>query len=118
MANICSNWVEIQGDKEQVKQMVELVGEKFDFNKVIPVEDDLRSEASEKWNCNSVAFDTQYDGSLEGDCPWANWSFWTRWNPPTLIYEKLCELFPDVYIVWRYEEPGCGLYGYLNTENF
>ena len=115
MANICTNWVEIQGDEEQVKQFVALVGEQFDFNKVIPTDGDSRGEAIDKWNCSSIAFDTQFDGEDGG---WANWSFWTKWNPPTLIYEKLCELFPDVYIVWRYEEPGCGLYGYLNTENF
>ena len=117
MANICSNWVEIQGDSEQVKQFVELVGEEFDFNKVIPIEDSS-AQAREHWNCSSIAFDTKYDGDLGGDCPVAYWEFWTKWNPPTLIYQKLSELFPDVYMVWRYEEPGCGLYGYLNTEEY
>jgi hypothetical protein len=27
-------------------------------------------------------------------------------------------MFPDVFIYWRYEEPGCGLYGYLNEEDY
>ena len=115
MANMCTNWVEISGSEEAVKKFVALVGEDFDFNKVIPTDGDSRDEAREKWNCTSIAFAVQFDGDDE---QWANWSFWTKWNPPTLIYEKLCELFPDVYIVWRYEEPGCGLYGYLNTENY
>jgi len=111
MANICNNWVEISGDEEQVKKLVELVGKEFDFQKVIPI-DDSSEQAKENWGCGSIAFDTRYDE--DNDEP--NWEFWTKWNPPVLLYAKLCEMFPDVFIYWRYEEPGNGLYGYLNAE--
>lgn len=116
MANCCGNWVEINGNPEQVKKFIELVGEEFDFQKVIPI-GESSSEANEKWNCSSIAFDTQYEGEIKGDYPNANWYFWTKWNAPTLIYEKLCEMFPDIFIYWRYEEPGMGLYGFLNGED-
>jgi len=108
MANICSNWIEIQGDESDIKKFFELVGKEFDCNKVIPCEDkDIR----DKWG-SSPAFDSDCDYE-DGEC-WANWYFWTKWNPPALIYKKLVELFPYVSIVWRYEEPGNGLFGYLN----
>ncbi|KKL18091.1 hypothetical protein LCGC14_2478950, partial [marine sediment metagenome] len=63
MANCCGNWVEINGNPEQVKKFIELVGEEFDFQKVIPI-GESSSEANEKWNCSSIAFDTQYEFRL------------------------------------------------------
>jgi len=124
VANICSNWVEICGDPDKVLEFVEFVesidsDEKtnlFDFNKVIPLEGSSREESSNKWGCSSIAFDVERMGYEDGD-PNCEWYFWTKWNPPVEIYKKLCELFPDVYIVWRYEEPGMMLYGYLNAED-
>ena len=114
MANCCNNWVEVSGDKEQVDKFVKLVGKEFDFNKVIPIDSNSKDEADKKWGCTSIAFDTEFE--FNGDDS-ANWFFWTKWNPPTFVYQKLCELFPDVFIYWRYEEPGCDLYGYLNTDD-
>ena len=113
MANICSNWITVTGESEQVQALYNLVGDEFDFNKVIPTENDSSLEAREKWGCSSIAFDTECDPISRDEI---EWYFWTKWCPPVPIYQKLCELFPDVFIVWRYEEPGCGLYGYLNSE--
>lgn len=113
MANICSNWVEIQGDSEQVKELFALIGEEFNFEKIIPTKTNSGSEGRELWGCPSIAFDVDYHEQSDDHHEWA---FWTKWCPPFNIYEKMCELFPDVFIYWRYEEPGCGLYGYLNEE--
>ena len=55
MANICSNWVEISGDEKQVKELVKLVGINFDFNKVIPLDENSENEAFQKWGCTSIA---------------------------------------------------------------
>jgi hypothetical protein len=115
MANLCGNWVEIRGDEEQVKAFVKLVGEGFNFNKIITTETDKSNEATEKWGCGSVAFEVDFEE--QGDYEYG-WYFWTKWNPPTLIYEKLCELFPDVFIYWRYEEPGMDLYGFLQNGDY
>jgi len=114
MPNICTSWVNIEGNEDNVAEFVKLVGKDFDFNKIIPTKNTSSEEAIEKWDCSSIAFEPTFDYE-EGDWT-ASWSFWTKWNPPTFIYEKLCELFPDILIVWRYEERGMGLYGYLNSE--
>lgn len=115
MANCCGNWVEVSGEKKDLKKFLKLVGKEFDFEKVIPTKTDTKDEADEKWGCPSIAFDTTLDGSPEDGqlC----WQFWTKWCPPKLIYEKLVEMFPKVFISWRYEEPGQGLYGYLQNED-
>jgi len=113
MANICNNWVEVSGDETQVKALFALVGKEFDFEKIIPTDSKMSGEAREKWGCSSIAFDTVYHEQCEN---YHEWSFWTKWCPPIHIYKKLIEQFPDVFIYWRYEEPGCGLYGYLNEE--
>ena len=113
MANICSNYVRITGDEVDVDAFLALVGEDFDFNKIIPLDlEDNAREAGDKWGCNSVAFDPEFDdnGMVK------SWEFWTKWNPPFHIYDKLCELFPDIHIYWRYEEPGCALYGFFNNQ--
>jgi len=118
MANVCMNYVEVSamGDdaEEQVKELVALVGKKFDFNKIIPLEfKDSAEESRKYWGCSSISFDTKY-GKI-GD--WNHeWIFWTKWCPPTFIYEKLKEMFPDVYIYWRYEEPSMNIYGFLQNE--
>jgi len=112
MANICSNWVRITGDEADIDKVRKLVGEEFDFNKIIPLESGTAKQARENWGCNSIAFDPEFDD--EG-CV-LEWYFWTKWCPPEPIYDKLCELFPDVHIYWRYEESGCGLYGFFNDQ--
>jgi len=111
MANICNNWVEIQGDEKQVKEFIVLVGESFDFQKIVPT-GETKDEAIEAWGCGSIAFDTDF----ESDGDEANWCFWTKWNPPYKLYSILVKKFPDISIYWRYEEAGNGLYGYLNEE--
>jgi hypothetical protein len=115
MANMCGNWVRISKTDEDVKQFVELVGEEFDFGKVIPLDNYTKNELIEKLGCNGYAYDTIYDGSCfnKGE---ASWFFWTNWNPPYKIYEALRSRFPDIYFYWRYEVPGSDLYGYLQNE--
>lgn len=114
MANVCENWVKVMGNAEDTKSFCDLVGKEFDFNKIIPLEDSKSSkEARDKWGCGSIAFEPVFEEEDDGTI---KWEFWTKWNPPFRLYEELCEKFPNVYIYWRYEEPGCGLYGYLNDQ--
>lgn len=115
MANVCNNWVEIEGDEEEVERFAALVGKEFSFEEVIPTKDDSKAEGDKKWGCCSPAFDADMDHT-EGSSS-AAWYFWTKWGPATLVYQKLRELFPDLFIYWRYEERGEGLYGYLNNED-
>ena len=114
MANICSNWIEINGEEKEVKRFKEFVGKEFDFNKIIPLKSDSSGEAQKKWGCKSIAFDVICEEEDEDYCIW---EFWTKWNPPTLIYKKLIEIFPDIHLVWKYDEQCCNLSGYLNTDS-
>ena len=120
MDNICSNYVSICGDPEEVKEFVEFVesidseGKEnhFDFNKVIPIKEE--DSLSDKWG-TSPAFDIIREDYEDGD-PNCDWYFWTKWCSPAPIYIALRDKFPDVHIVWTYEEPGCDLYGFLNAD--
>jgi hypothetical protein len=118
MANMCSNWVEIsplEGGEEQVKELFALLGEKFDFDKIIPLDKDSSSEAREKWGCSTIANDPDYHEQCENQ---HEWYFWTKWNPPVPIYLALKRMFPLVFIYWRYEESGNDIYGYLNNGDY
>lgn len=115
MANICQNYIEIEasaeeGAMEELKDLFNLVGKEFDFNKVIPC-GESRVEAISAWGCSSIAFDPDFHEQSK-DC--FEWSFWTKWTPPYKVYEKICELFPKLFISWEFEENGCGLNGNLN----
>ena len=105
MANMCHNYVEIEasaedGGEEQIRALFELVGKEFDFNKIIPAKDLDRADTIEAWGCQSIGFDVDYHEQSK-DCH--EWYFWTKWVPPVRIYEKLCEMFPNVLISWKHE---------------
>ena len=51
--------------------------------------------------------------TAEIDEGWAEFGFMTAWAPPSGIYDKIVEDFPDVGISWFYDEPGCEVAGYL-----
>lgn len=115
MANMCMNDVRITGKVKDVKKFFKLVGRDFDFNKIIPLKGDSCAESDKKWGCTSISFDTECDDSDLKDGQ-ISWVFFTKWNAPSEIFKALREKFPKVNIVWRYEEPGCDLYGYLQNE--
>jgi hypothetical protein len=61
-----------------------------------------------KWNPESEA---QCDFGLT----FMNVDFNTAWSPPEPIYNKLCELFPNLDIKWHYSEPGADYAGDFDT---
>ena len=46
MPNWCENRVDISGEPEDVKKFMELVGEKFNFQKIIPMPKELKDTTS------------------------------------------------------------------------
>ena len=115
MANVCNQEVSVSGNTEQVKALFDLVGKDFDFNKVIPINDEEGSgDGMAYWGCTSIAFDVKYHEQSED---YREWYFWTKWNPPAKIFHKLYEMFDDIIISWEYDEPGCGLHGNLNEDS-
>ena len=47
MPNWCENRVDISGEPEDVKKFMELVGKKFDFQKIIPMPKELEDTTSQ-----------------------------------------------------------------------
>jgi hypothetical protein len=134
MPNYCHNDIEILGNSEDIKKLRELVGDNFDFNKIIPMPEELEDDNYRRltkeqqeivqkkygykdwyqwrianWDVKWPACEVQSDW----DDDFAEISFDTPWCPPEKIYNKLRELFPNISISWMYNEPGIGFAGYL-----
>ena len=115
MANLCENRVRLSGDEIQVKELIDLVGEDFDFNALIPTNSNSREEAEEKWGTQCLAYDVCMEELCSDEYEFC---FITNWCPPQKIYDEIRRRFPDIIIEWFYEEPSCGLRGYLGASEF
>jgi len=112
MGNKCDNIVNFSGNKEQIEELVSLIGDDFDFNALIPLTNDSREEALEKWGCQHSAWDVGKDELGDGE---VEYCFYTDNVPPQYIYQKIRSQFPDIVVDWFYEEPGCNLRGHLGS---
>ena len=56
MPNWCSNDVEIHGSKEDIAALHELIGDNFDFNKIVPMPPELESETLGDTGCKRMVF--------------------------------------------------------------
>ena len=137
MPNWCSNRVQVFGDDKEIKawkDLVESKESKFDFNKILPMPEELRDTKSpvDKPNPELIekyGYDEWYGWAVNN---WGTkWSlhadaieviddddeivyhFSTAWSPPQGIHQELQKKFPDLGISWFYDEPGMGFAGYL-----
>lgn len=143
MPNWCENRVDISGEPEDVKKFMELIGEKFEFQKIIPMPKELEDTTSpvrtegehanmtpekQKELLGKYGFDNWYDWALSNwgtkwpaqdvelvvnEENYCRFMFVTAWSPPEGIYRKVKELFPDLGISWFYDEPAMQFAGYL-----
>ena len=143
MSNSCENRVDISGKPEDAKKFMELTGEKFDFQKIIPMPKELEdtefpvftegghanmTPEKQKELLDKYGSDSWYDWTLSSwGTKWpvmdvqlvvnkedcCQFIFVTAWCPPVYIYKKLKELFPDLTISWFYNEPCMKIKGYL-----
>jgi hypothetical protein len=105
MPNWCSNKIVVSGDLTKFKTW--LNGEPLTLNKIVPMDQallegegwyDWRIENWEtKWDVEAVAEDL-------GDT--MTFSFESAWAPPTIVFAKLAESFPEIKIVHSYLEEG------------
>lgn len=109
MANCCMNYLTLSGDEEQIKSLFDLVGDNFDFNKLIPLDESDRYQSLEKWGCNSIAFDVESRFDPEDGNHYC--CFWTKWSPPRGIFEVIKSKFPKIKIRWDFDEPNNGIKG-------
>jgi len=143
MPNWCENRVDISGEPEDVKKFMELVGKKFDFQKIIPMPEELKGTTSpvrtegehanmtpkrRKELLDKYGFDNWHDWALSNwgtkwpadgvqlvvnEEHYCRFMFMTAWCPPEGIYRKAKGLFPDLGISWFYDEPSMQFAGYL-----
>lgn len=67
------------------------------------------------WSIANWGTKWQPDVCVDFGDTWASANFDTAWSPPEPIYNKLVELFPDLDIMWHYNEPGCCFSGDFET---
>jgi len=140
MPNWCENKVEVFGSEEDMKKFKEFVSDGdslFSFQKIKPIPEELKDTTSPSgepnvdlihkygvdnwydWCTNNwgVKWDVQ-DVELQEGGDTIYYHFDTPWGPPREIYHILVDEFPDVSIVWFYDEPGMMVAGYLGAEGY
>jgi hypothetical protein len=133
MPNWCECDLSIKGPKKKVQEVMDFIGEDFDFNKIIPYPEEYKIRDLEANTMDEDAFIAKYgswkDGYNSGGFSWCcdNWgtkwppsrvtrkktcvSFETPWCVPTPVISKLHEMFPEVTIILRGYECGMGWSG-------
>lgn len=131
MPNWISNLLLITGSREDRKEMLDLIMSEerdFDFNNVIPMPEDLNivsvsdpnEELKAKYQSNLEKYDYKdwYDWQVgRWGCKWGAadvaikdgyWTteiqFRTPYNPPFPIYEELGKRFPNLTMVFYYDD--------------
>jgi len=128
MPNWCECDLSIKGPKKKVQEVMDFIGEDFDFNKIIPYPEEYRVRDEDSKSMSQEDFIVKYgdqrDGYNAGGYKWCinNWgvkwppsqvrrggtcvSFDTPWVPPTPMISKLHEMFSEVTLVLRAYEGG------------
>ena len=108
--------------EKELEKYKNCTGENDSFHSSFCVTEKISKEYKEKfgvdnwydWCCAS--WGTKWPASeveVMKQSELVEYSFMTAWSPPENIYYKLRELFPDLDIVWFFDEPGEMLAGYL-----
>jgi hypothetical protein len=123
MPNWCWNDLVVQGEPEEVKEVIEFVRSEdrpFDFERVIPIPEEVSGNPDgmvgynwridnwgTKWNVSGVECGvSEYDGGV-------HYSFETAWAPPVEVVGRLSEMFPELTVALAYDEPGMGFGGFI-----
>ena len=137
MPNWCENTLSIMADKEDMKELKNLLDETLEFSKdnncatnllsaIIPMpkelEDTIKGRTKEKpngdkynwydWCCNN--WGTKWDVDCQDyiiEDDYMEFSFNSAWAPPVAWLEKVASLFPDLHFSLKYDEPGVGFMG-------
>ncbi len=140
MPNWCSNEVDVWGPEKDIKAFKELVTtdkEAFSFNKILPMPEELDSQAPNRKGKSSEELIKKYGYADWYQWRLANWGVkWdsegelvdesdesltynieTPWCPPEGIYDELVKRFPELEIVWFYREDGMRMAGWLSERS-
>lgn len=134
MPNYCQNTLKIIAKDDVVKTIIDMMrgtgedeGNLFDFNKVIPMPENIYRGAIGKEEEALYGKNNWYDWSIEN---WGTkWNsvdaelrencfvFDTAWSPCSPVISKLAEMFPEARFEYWYEELGMGFCGREIYEN-
>ena len=128
MPNNCFGTVTLYASDDRIKEVFSAIHGKvgikenpFDFNKIIPMPDNIYKGDIGREELELYGKNNWYDWSIKN---WGTkWNsrdtyvsgnsicFWTAWSPCLPIIEAMSKLFPDVIIDYWYEESGDGFCG-------
>lgn len=119
MANYCSNIMQMSfPDKERMNEVSSQIlrqtktGFDFSFGFLVPQPVELEKDQIHRWRRSN--WGCIYDANLtrieSGDSHLVI-EFDTPWCPPEGYYQAFTEKFPDVLLIGKYLEEGCGLAG-------
>ena len=132
MPNYCDNYLRIDGPADAVKTVIDFVKSsenKFDFNKIVPMPDDIyqgsvgsaeRAIYGENnwydWSCKN--WGTKWN-SVDAEIYDEEIQFLTAWSPCDPVIDALAMLFPSIRFTYTFYECGmcfCGKRIYENGE--
>lgn len=124
MPNNCFGTLKITAKPDLLKTILDTVcgtgdeeGNPFDFNKIIPMPDNIYQGnlgpeeqelygknnwydwSNENWGTKWNSCDTYLDEDT--------FNFWTAWSPCSPVIKQLAKMFPDARFDYWYEESGC-----------
>lgn len=120
MPNWCENNLIIEGNKEDMKELLDLTTKEFDFDRIVPMPEHQENNWYDwnnnnwgtKWNARDVNF--EYWEFKDGMT--YEFNFLTAWSPPIPIVDALMFKFPKLDINLKYSEPGLMYAGEYGTD--
>ena len=138
-----SNTLHLVGDSDKIDAFYEMMGDEFDFGKIVPSPENLFTEnlgdkerkmCEEKgipnwldWNCehwgtkwgdcNTQLVDEDYDSTFVESFGKVMLNFDSAWGPPHEGMVYIASIFPRWLFDLRYYEPGMCFQGFLVLHN-
>lgn len=123
MANECSNFITIKGDKDLIQIFADSYLKKeengnysLDFNIIAPIPDDCENDYDfrihnwgNRWDGTNGYVTIYDDNEIFIDVT-------TAWSPCEPITKRLISLCPGLYIYHEYYEGGCGFIGWIEHQ--
>lgn len=115
MANYCSNYIAIQGNKEDINTLHERIEKSLDndfvcFTKLLQKDEikDYYTELGTRWFCVDLDKTDEETLTITGD---------SAWSPALPLFTTLSKEFPKLHIEYDYEEGGCDFGGWAEISN-
>ena len=88
------------------KEVLDYMGEEFDFNILVPMPDEVKDEGWYEWSITN--WGTKWNAYEAFRCDTETFSIQTAWSCPFPIFGALSEKFPDAEIEVRFADEDTG----------